>query len=62
MEELKHENEDLQMELWAAEIREEIALTMPHLLADRTLREKKIARRKRMRTRKKKRGGASSPP
>jgi len=38
VEQLEHDMEDLRMELWAAEIREEIALTMPHLLR----REKKI--------------------
>lgn len=35
LEELTEENRDLRMQLWAAEIREEIALTMPHLLRPR---------------------------
>lgn len=52
VEELRRENEELKMELYATEIREEIALTMPHLLEERSLREKKIARRKRRQRRK----------
>lgn len=53
LEELEQENASLRMELWAAEIREELALTMPHLLRDRgTYREKKMARKQRMRRRK----------
>lgn len=35
LETLRTENKELQMDLWAAELREELALVFPHLLKDR---------------------------
>jgi hypothetical protein len=43
---LAEENEELKEELWAAQIREEIALTMPHLLKQRAGKKISSGRRR----------------
>ena len=48
---LTEENEELKEQLWAAQIREEIALTMPHVLKRRGAGEKIGLRRGRKRRR-----------
>lgn len=47
--ELEAENQELKVELRAAQIREEIAITMPHLLEDKNPGFKKKSKRKRER-------------
>jgi len=48
---LTEENEELKEQLWAAQIREELALTMPHVLKRQGAGEKISARRGRKRKR-----------